>query len=285
MSKPMNKATSGLPVSVCIPVKNEEVNLAACLPLLGDFDDVVVVDSGSDDQTVAIAHGAGAKVVQFQWNGQFPKKRNWMLRNHAFDHPWVLFLDADERMNGAFVEELRQVLPSTPHVGFHVSFINWFMGAQLRHGDVFRKLSLFRVGAGEYEKFPEVSWTTLDMEVHEHPVLKGTVGDLKTPLEHHDFRGLKSYLARHNEYSTWEAQRFLWLQTAPREAWAALNERQRFKYRNLHRWWFAAFYWFAILVLKQGIRDGIAGFRLAGMKKRYFHEVRLKILEARKGGN
>lgn len=275
-----------LPVSVCIPVKNEEVNLASCLTLLKDFDDVVVVDSASHDRTREVAHAAGAKVVQFQWNGEFPKKRNWMLRNHAFVHPWVLFLDADERMNPAFVEELRQVLATTSHVGFWISFTNWFMGRPLYHGDVFHKLALLRVGSGEYERFPESAWTDLDMEVHEHPVLTGTVGELRTRLEHHDFRGLKNYLARHNEYSSWEACRFRWLHSASDGDWAALNKRQRFKYRNLHRWWFAAFYWFAVLVLKQGIRDGVAGIRLAGMKRRYFQEVRLKILEAqRTGGN
>lgn len=280
----MSEALTAPPVSVCIPVKNEEANLAACLSLLKAFDDVVVVDSASSDRTVEVAREAGAKVLQFQWNGAFPKKRNWVLRNHSFTHPWVLFLDADERMNPAFVAELINVLASTSHVGFWISFTNWFMGKPLHHGDVFRKLALLRAGSGEYERFPESAWTTLDMEIHEHPVLKGSTGVLKTRLEHHDFRGLKNYLARHNEYSSWEACRFQWLQTASAADWTALNERQRFKYQNIHRWWFATFYWFAVLVLKQGFRDGRAGFRLAGMKRRYFQEVRLKILEARQTG-
>lgn len=273
-----------LPVSVCIPVKNEEANLAACLRLLGDFEEVVVVDSASEDRTVGIAHAAGATVLQFKWNGEFPKKRNWALRNHVFAHPWVLFLDADERMNPDFVAELRRALTGTPHSGFWISFTNWFMGRPLHHGDVFRKLALLRVGSGEYERFPEVSWSSLDMEVHEHPVLNGTTGKLSARLEHHDFRGLKNYLARHNEYSSWEANRFLWLQSAGSEAWASLNQRQQFKYRHLHRSWFGVFYWLTAFVLKMGFRDGVAGLRLAGLKRRYFHEVRLKIIEAQRTG-
>lgn len=273
-----------LPVSICIPVKNEAVNLPACLAALSDFDEVVVVDSGSTDDTVKLAQEAGATVLSFEWNGQFPKKRNWALRNHAFKHPWVLFLDADERMNDGFVAELRKVLAETTHVGFWISFTNWFMGAPLHHGDVFHKLALLKVGAGEYERFPEDAWSKLDMEVHEHPVLQGSTGDLKTRLEHQDYRGLKSYLGKHNEYSSWEANRYVWLETAGPDAWAALNGRQRFKYRALDRWWLAWLYWAVSLWLKKGFLDGWNGFRFAQMKRRYFKEIRLKIQEIRRTG-
>jgi len=271
-----------LPVSICIPVRNEEKNLGACLSALGAFDEVVVVDSGSTDRTLEIALAAGATVLQFQWDGKFPKKRNWALRNHDFKHPWVLFLDADERMNPEFVEELNQILPNTTHVGFWISFTNWFMGQPLHHGDIMRKLALFRRDSGEYERFPEDSWSSLDMEVHEHPVLNGTVGQVQTRLDHHDFRDLHSYLSKHNEYSSWEARRFDWLRTANPEAWTKLTPRQQFKYRHLNKWWFAHLYWFVALVLKRGLFDGAAGWRLAGMKRRYFAEVRLKILEAQR---
>lgn len=276
----MTALEKALPVSVCIPVRNEEANLPACLAALGDFNEVVVVDSASTDRTVEIARGAGATVVQFQWDGRFPKKRNWTLRHHPFKNPWILFLDADERMNQAFVEELRQVLPHTPHNGFWISFTNWFMGRPLRHGDVFRKLALFRREAGEYENMPENCWSALDMEVHEHPVLAGSMGSLHARLEHHDHRDLKNYLARHNEYSSWETNRFLSLRNAGGGDWEALTPRQRFKYRHLHRWWFAWFYWALALGLKRGFLDGLAGWRLAGLKRRYFQEIRLKILEA-----
>lgn len=273
-----------LPVSICIPVKNEEVNLPACLAALTDYDEVVVVDSMSTDATVEIARGAGATVLQFQWDGQFPKKRNWTLRNHVFKHPWVLFLDADERMNPEFVAELKQALSETAHVGFWISFTNWFMGAPLHHGDVFHKLALFKTNAGEYECFPEDSWSHLDMEVHEHPVLKGTTGELRTRLEHQDYRGLKNYLARHNEYSSWEANRFIWLQTADAAAWSALNDRQRFKYRCLDQWWLAWFYWLVSVGLKKGFLDGQQGLYFGKLKRHYFEEIRLKIREARRTG-
>jgi glycosyltransferase involved in cell wall biosynthesis len=273
-----------LPVSICIPVKNEELNLPGCLSALKDFDEVVVVDSGSSDHTRQIAEDAGAIVLQFQWDGRFPKKRNWALRNHRFKHPWVLFLDADERVNETFVTELRRILPGTRHTGFWISFTNWFMGAPLHHGDVFHKLALFKVGAGEYERFAEDAWSHLDMEVHEHPVLQGTVGEVKSRLEHRDYRGLKNYLARHNEYSSWEANRFLWLQSASPEAWIPLNGRQRFKYRYLDHWWLAWFYWAVSVWIKRGFLDGRNGFRFGMLKRRYFEEIRFKIQESRRTG-
>ncbi|MEN3940955.1 glycosyltransferase family 2 protein [Prosthecobacter sp. SYSU 5D2] len=275
---------AALPVSVCIPVKDEALNLPACLAGLGDFDEVVVVDSGSTDGTVQIATAAGATVLQFQWDGRLPKKRNWVLKNHVFKHPWVLFLDADERMNEAFANELRSVLPGTSHAGFWISFTNWFMGAPLHHGDVFHKLALFKAGAGEYERFAEDAWSHLDMEVHEHPVLEGTAGEMKSRLEHQDYRGLKNYLARHNEYSSWEANRFLWLHSADASAWLPLNGRQRFKYRYLDRWWLAWLYWGVSVWIKKGFMDGMNGFRFGMLKRRYFGEIRLKIQEARRTG-
>ena len=209
-----------LPVTVCIPVRNEEKNLPACLAsLAGAFGEIVVVDSGSNDRTRLIAEEAGAVILDFKWDGTFPKKRNWALRNYEWKTPWVLFLDADERVTPAFVEELRGVLPTTDKVGFWISFTDWFMGKPLNHGDVFCKLALFRIGAGEYERFPEQWWSDLDMEVHEHPVLEGQIGEIKTRLEHHDYRGLHSYIWRHNEYSTWESNRFMWLASAGPEEW------------------------------------------------------------------
>lgn len=272
-----------LPISICIPVRNEEKNLPACLAsLAGHFDDIVVVDSGSSDDTLKIASEAGVTILDFKWNGIFPKKRNWALRNHTFKHPWILFLDADERTTPAFLGELEGKLDSGVN-GFWLKYDNWFMGRKLLQGDTMRKLALFKIGHGEYEKFPEDHWSHLDMEIHEHPVLDGPTGEIQALLEHHDFRGLESYIAKHNEYSTWESKRFQWLHSAEASAqdWAALNSRQRFKYRHLNNWWLGSFYFLISYVQKKGFLDGAEGFRFAKMKKRYFEEIRLKIIEAR----
>lgn len=278
----MKFPASLVPASVCIPVRNEERNLSECLNALrSGFDDIVVVDSGSSDRTPAIADEGNARVVQFSWDGKFPKKRNWALRNIDFKHEWILFLDADEIATPNLIRELAHRLPTTTFVGFWLSFTNHFMGRELRYGDRFRKLALFRRSAGQYESFPEEFWTSLDMEVHEHPVLKGPVGEIEAVITHRNKCGLHHYIARHNDYSTWEASRFLWLATAEPHAWANLNRRQRFKYRNLDKWWLADLYYWTSVIAKGGFRDGLAGWRFAAMKRRYFQDIRLKVLEKR----
>ena len=160
-------------------------------------------------------------MLQFDWNGAFPKKRNWVLRNYEFKTDWVLFLDADEFVSAAFVREVRQAIQHRPHVGFWLNFENYFMGQRLKYGDPMRKLALFRVGVGEYEKIEEDHWSHLDMEVHEHPVLPGSAGEIKAPIEHNDFRGLKHYIAKHNEYSSWEAARYVRLRASSESEAAA----------------------------------------------------------------
>ena len=274
----MTSRAAKLPVTVVIPVLNEALNLPVCLSALGDtFREIVVVDSGSTDRTREIAEEAGAKVLTFHWDGGFPKKRNWTLRNHAFQTPWVLFLDADERVTAAFVEELSGVLERTGHNGFWISFTNWFMGRPLLHGDIFRKLALLRVGAGEYECFPENSWSSLDMEVHEHPVLTGTAGTVHARIEHHDVRSMDHYIKKHAEYATWEANRFCWLRSAGEAEWGRLTRRQQCKYRMLNKPGVGFFYFLVSYFIKLGFLDGLAGFRFAWLKGRYLDDIRVEI--------
>ena len=159
------------------------------------------------------------------------------------------------------------------------------MGRDLRHGDCLRKLSLFRLGCGEYEQLPEERWSRFDMEVHEHPILSGTVGSIRTRLRHHDRSPMASLVERHREYSCWEANRYMWLQNRDAASWEALSGRQRFKYRHLDRVWLAYSYFLFHYILKQGFLDGRAGLRFAYLKFLYFRDVRLRIAEARRNGD
>lgn len=283
-------------VTIVIPVKNETLNVRRCISAVSSLGPVLVVDSLSDDGTQAAAISAGAEVVTFQWNGQFPKKRNWALRTYNFKTEWVLFLDADEFVSSAFIQEVKTAIHETNHDGYWLNFSNYFMGKELRGGDPFKKLALFRVGAGEYERIEEDNWSHLDMEVHEHPVLEGAVGEIETPIEHNDFRGLKHYIAKHNEYSSWEAKRYLRLVWQRDQAlqpsaidhqssqqscaeWNGLTPRQKKKYRNLAKWWFAPAYFVMSYFVKKGFLDGRVGLNFALMKAIYFYQIRLKIHE------
>ena len=79
-----------------VPVKNEAENLRRCLPALAWADEVFIIDSQSSDETAQVAAGFGATVIQFQFNGSYPKKKNWALENIPFRNDWVLIVDADE---------------------------------------------------------------------------------------------------------------------------------------------------------------------------------------------
>ena len=234
--------------------------------------------SASTDDTAQIAGDAGATVLQFQWPGGHPKKRNWVLQTHPFETPWAMFLDADERLNDAFVSELEDALHRKDVVGYWLNYHNYFMGKALRHGDPQRKLALFRVGAGAFERIDDAHWSDLDMEVHEHPVLDGPVGEIAAAIDHEDYRGLHKHLARHNDYSSWEAARHHAMTRDP-NAWATLTPRQRAKYRHLARWWFAPAYFFYAYGVRRGFLDGGPGLAYAWLKWVYFSEVRLKIIE------
>lgn len=273
------RATRDMDLTIVFPVKNEAENLHHAIPMVRKLGRVLVVDSKSTDSTASVARELGAEVLQFDWNGRFPKKRNWVLQNYEFETDWVLFIDADEFVSEAFVKEVKKAIKNSPHVGFWLNFENYFMGKCLQHGDPMKKLALFRVGSGEYERIDECSWSHLDMEVHEHPVLQGSVGEIITPIVHNDYRGLRHYITKHNEYSEWEARRYLKLKETGRKDWDRLNKRQQFKYRNLAKWWFAPFYFLVSYLYKGGFRDGAGGLRFAVMKAIYFYQIRLKILE------
>ena len=296
------KELSGL-LTIVIPVKNEEKNLPACLENIKDFKHVVLVDSGSNDKTreifdeMALRRGeatapyqGGWERIDFKWDGKFPKKRNWVLRNYRFKTPWVMFLDADERMTDAWKKEAARVLGSewrprgegaSGTVGRVDAWIcyydNWFMGRMLKHGDVMQKTAILRVEKGEYEKIDEDNWSSLDMEIHEHLQVEGKIGTIKAHLEHHDKRSFESHVAKHREYAKWEANRYRQLMDHP-ERWDALTERQKKKYGNITKWWLAPAYFIVCYVVKRGFLDGLAGFRFAWFKLRYFRMVRAKIL-------
>ena len=111
-------------VSILIPTLNEERNMAECLASVAWSDDVVVVDSGSRDKTCEIARAAGARVVEFKWNGQFPKKKNWALENVAWKHDWVFILDADERIMPELVAEIQAELKQPKADGYFITAVS-----------------------------------------------------------------------------------------------------------------------------------------------------------------
>jgi glycosyltransferase involved in cell wall biosynthesis len=202
---PANRAR----VSVMIPTLNEGKNLARCLDHLRWADEVVVVDSGSKDDTVKIAHDYGATVVNFQWSGKWPKKKNWALQNVPFRNDWVLIVDADEWITPELADEIQDVVATPKYVGYYVNRRFIFMGGWIRHCGYYPSwnLRLIRRGKGEYEQLTEVGDTgSGDNEVHEHIAAQGEVGHLDHDMLHFAFPSINVFMEKHNRYSNWEAR-------------------------------------------------------------------------------
>jgi len=197
------------PISVLIPVRNEAANLAACLASVAWCDDIVVVDSGSTDGTADIARAAGARVVDFKWNGNFPKKKNWALASVTWKNDWVFIIDADERSTPELAAAMRAALAQDKHHGFYVNRRFWFLDGWLNHCGYYPSWNLrfFRHRLGRYEQpAGGTAAGSGDNEVHEHVELQGTAGYLDGEMEHYAFPDVATWVEKHNRYSNWEAR-------------------------------------------------------------------------------
>lgn len=204
-----SRTVNKVPVSFLIPIKNEAANLSRCLAAVAWADQVFVVDSGSTDGSITLAEEAGAEVVQFAFNGTWPKKKNWALENLPFRHAWVFVLDADEVLPEGTEAEVRGVVTDEAHgtAGYWINRRFMFMGRWLRHAYYPNwNLRLFRHELGRYEKITDAPTGSGDNEVHEHVVVRGRTGRLRVEMDHYAFPSVEVFVEKHNRYSNWEAR-------------------------------------------------------------------------------
>ena len=122
------RGTLKAPVSVIVPVKNEAENLRRCLPALAWADEVFVIDSQSSDETAHVAAGFGGTVIQFQFSGSYPKKKNWALENVPFRNDWVLIVDADEVVVPELAGEIAHRIAMNEAEGYYLNSKYFFLG-------------------------------------------------------------------------------------------------------------------------------------------------------------
>ena len=190
-----------VPLSVIIPIKNEAQNLTRCLKSLLWADEIFVIDSQSTDGSKEIAEKYGAKVVQFKYSGNWPKKKNWALNNLPFKNEWIFIIDADEELSPKSEEEFREIC-TTNELDFDGYFINrkfMFMGKWLKYAYYPNwNLRLFKHKLGRYEKLTDLPTESGDVEIHEHIVLSGKAGYLKTEMRHYAFPTVERFVEKHN---------------------------------------------------------------------------------------
>ena len=204
----MIEQARGVPVSVLVPIKNEATNLSRCLGCVQWADEIFVVDSRSTDNSAEIASKHGAKVVQFEFNGTWPKKKNWALENLPFRNEWIFILDADEVLPAAAEAEFRAAIADAREtVGYWINRRFMFMGRWLRYAYYPNwNLRLFRHSLGRYEKLTNTATESGDNEVHEHVIVRGPTARLRCEMDHYAFPSVEVFVEKHNRYSNWEAQ-------------------------------------------------------------------------------
>jgi glycosyltransferase involved in cell wall biosynthesis len=277
-------------VSVVIPTKNEGRNLERCLRSVAWASEIYVIDSQSADGTCRIATEHGANVVQFEYTGGWPKKKNWALANIPFANAWVLLLDADEVvMEGAGEEIATAVQGSDPIAGYWINRRFMFLGKWLRHAYYPNwNLRLFKHALGRFEKLVEGETNSGDVEIHEHVIVNGLTGRLKTELEHYAFPSVECFIEKHNRYSNWEAQYQLELdgeksKTCPRYARVNLRRRLKLASRRLPMRPFLRFLY--IYILQRGFLDGVEGYYFARLHACYEWMSVIKTYERKRHAN
>ena len=286
---------SKIPVSVLVPAKNEELNLPGCLDSLSRADEVFVVDSHSRDRTLAIAEQAGAHVVQFPFNGRWPKKKNWSLDHLPFRNEWVLIVDCDERIPPQLWDEIAMAIENPDFIGYYLNRRVFFLGTWIRYGGKYPdwNLRLFRHSKGRYENLhTEDISNTGDNEVHEHVLLNGKVGYLKADMLHVDCRDMYHWLERHNRYSNWEARVYYNLLTGMTEGGTiganllgnAVQRKRFLKKIWVHLPFRPLLRFFVVYILRFGFLDGRAGYVYACLLSQYEYQIGVKLYELRRFG-
>ena len=230
-------------LSVIIITKNESGNIRACLESVAWADEILVVDAGSTDDTVNICQQMGARVlVHADWPGFGPQKNRALVQA---SQDWVLSIDADERVTPALRAEIEQAMHRADADGYYCPRLSQFCGDFVRHSGWYPDyvLRLFKRQAGKFS----------DSLVHESVRLTGATARLNNPLLHYSYLTIADVERKVEHYATAAAQQMFaagkhttWLGAVLSGGWAFVRT----------------------YVLRLGVLDGLAGWRIACMNTR-----------------
>jgi len=247
-----------LPLTVAVIAKDAETQLGALLESVRFAAEILVVDSGSTDGTVALAERHGARVVRRDWLG-FGRQKQFAVGEAR--HDWVLCLDADERVTPELAAGIAKALAEPRYKAWRMARRNRFLGKWLAHGEAYPDWSLrlfHRAHAG---------WSA--DEVHETVLTTAEVGRLEGDLLHESAEDIATYLAKQNRYTTLHAEALH--RQGVRAGYARLFVNPLVR--------FVKFYF-----LRLGILDGGPGFAHVAIGcQNTFHKY-LKLIELQKAG-
>ena len=248
-------------LSVIIIAKNEEGNLRDCLESVAWVDEIVVVDSGSTDSTVAIAHEFTEQVYVHDWPGFGPQK------NRALSYAtgeWVLSLDADERVSDRLRDEIELVMREGAYQAYDIPRLSSYCGRFMRYSGWYPDYvtRLFRLGSAHFS----------DDLVHERLITNGAVGRLHENLLHYSFGNAEEVLRKMDQYSTAGAHKLY-----------AVGKKSSLSKAVLRGAWS----FFRTYVLRAGFLDGRKGFMLAvsNAEGTYYRYIKLMLMAESAGEN
>ena len=233
-----------VPVTVTIITKNEADHIAAAIDSAAWADEIVVVDSHSTDETVAIARAKGVRVAVRDWTGWVDQKN---FAASLASHDWIFSLDADERVPLALAEEIRRVIAGpSPRSAYRVPRITFHLGRWVRTTDWYPddQLRLYDRRTAE--------WT--GGYVHEGVTVRGSVGQLRGELQHYAFRDIADHLETIDRYTTYAARQ---MHESGRHA-SALQLAFHPPLAFLRNY-----------ILRGGLRDGAVGFVVSVLNSYY----------------
>lgn len=235
-------------ISAILIVKNEEQHLAACLDTIKDWvSEIIILDSGSTDNTLKIAEHYQAKVYQsHDWPG-FGLQRQ-RAQTYARG-TWCLWLDADERVTPELRQEIETIIQNEPgNIAYSIPRLNWYFGHYIRH-------------CGWYPKpvvrlYPRTLTGYNDSNVHEKVVINGetTVKRLKHDLIHYPYKNLRHHIAKSSGYA---------------HDWASAKHRQGKRTTLLAASAHALLRFLRMYIIQRGFLDGSAGFLLSVLSAYY----------------
>jgi glycosyltransferase involved in cell wall biosynthesis len=244
-----------IPVSVAIITKNEEVNIRDALESVKEFEDIVIVDAFSEDRTTDLCKEFSCRVYQQEWQGYARQKQ--IAVDYA-ENQWVLILDADERVTPELRGEIEVRIKGGAFSGFYIPRRNFFLGRWIRYSGWWpdNTLRLFRKNVSHMEQ----------REVHEKVCVNGSVGYIKSPIEHYTYSTISDYIRKMDNYSTLSAR-----------------EMQD---KGVFSAFFSALFsplvvFFKMYFFRQGFRDGKHGYVLAVLYSLYTFLKYVKVLENR----
>lgn len=258
-------------VTLLIITKEEAANITGCVRSAGDVGHVLVVDSGSADGTQSLARELGAEVIVHPFTG-YADQYNW-----GFDRvrtPYLMWLDADERISREGLAELKHVLEGNPDV-VEVPRLSYFMGRWIRHSGWYPDFTprLWRTGVCRFE----------DRAVHARVMVPSEMVRVRAsqPLYHFSYRDVAHWVEKINRYTSLEVENRQMSHDAVRRTWSQLDRKQKWKYRlrNMPGRSLGRFLW--MYVIHRGFLDGRQGFFLAVLSSFYEYLAAVKVWETR----